>query len=156
VSNSNEVLVAVMAALAADAALLALMPGGVFFGMSQGPATQFVVVTLETHEDSYQFGGPAFERFVLRVAAVEQAAADLNGDAAQARIYELLQDVLLTIAGYDHTLTRRVGFVREIQLDDVDRANRWQHRGGRYEVIVTPAPEVARQVPDDQVFSETE
>jgi hypothetical protein len=34
VSNSNEVLVAVMAALAADAALLALMPGGVFFGMS--------------------------------------------------------------------------------------------------------------------------
>jgi hypothetical protein len=142
VSYSNDVIVAVMDALN-DETLGNLMPGGVFFGLAPAGASQFVIVALEAHEDSYQFGGPSFERFVLRVTAQEKAAADLNSDAAAVRIHELLQDVPLTITDYTHTLTRRLSFVRDLELDDVDRANRWQVRGGRYEVIVAPLDAIA-------------
>jgi len=141
--TSNDVDLAIVAALDGDAVLLALMPGGVYFDFAPAGRDQFVLVELFDHGDEYQFqfgtdGAPAFERFVYDVTAVEKAAAAINGERARQRIHELLQGVALTVAGYDHVKTLRTRYLRYATPDDTDRANRWTHRGGRYEVVVAP------------------
>lgn len=137
-SQSVDVDFAVLAQLA-DPTLASLMPGGVYFDIVPASAgSKFVLVELYDHEDQYQFQGRAFERFVYDITAVEKASAIGDGEDARQRIEAVLQDVALTITGYDHSKTRRVRYLRFMRPDENDRANRWQHRGGRYEVIVSP------------------
>lgn len=135
-----------MIAKLTEPTLAGLMPGGVFVDVATGPATQFVIVSMLGHEDRYMFGGTAFERFVYLVKAVEKSNRS-NGNVrlAARRIHALLQEgaaayALLAIAGYVHDSTRRIERIGPIvEVDDVDRNIRWQHQGGHYEVLVTPA-----------------
>lgn len=147
--DSDAVDVALFARLT-DATLQALMPAGAFWDVSQGSVTQFVIVSQLAHEDQYMFGGVAFERFLYLVKAVEKiTSATGNVKAAARRLHELLQCVTaaervtarLTIPGYDHEHTKRVERVKHTEVDEVDADIRWQHRGGHYEVLVSPKPQ---------------
>lgn len=138
-ADASEIDAAIVAALSGDSTLDALMPDGVFVDVAPNGATAFVIVSLTYHEDVYQFGeGRAFERATYLVKAVEQTVNGANVKSAAARIDALLQDVALTITGYTHLVTRRVERVRYTEIDEVDNNIRWQHRGGRYEVVVSP------------------
>ncbi len=141
--DPSEVELAIVARLEGDAALLALMPGGVWMDVAPKGKTAIVIVSLATHVDEDSLEGSAFEASTYLVKAVERAASGLNVKAAAARIHALLQRVPLTITNYTHMLTRRRERVRYTEVDEVDQDMRWQHRGGRYEVHVSPVSGVA-------------
>lgn len=146
-SDSSDVDAAIIAALRADygspsaGTLGELCPDGVFVDVAPESATKFVIVSLVIGEDEPEFGGDAYERMLYLVKAVVKGSDGTTVKAAAQRIQTLLQFVDLWISGYDHMLTRRIERVRFTEVDDQDAAIRWQHRGGRYEVYVSPTGE---------------
>ena len=137
--DPSEVDAAIVAKLAGDATLLALMPDGVYVDVAPSGKTQFVIVSLATHHDEPMINsGTAFELSQYLVKAVEQSNSGTTVKTAAARIDALLQHVALTITGYSHAITRRAERVRYTEVDEVNRDIRWQHRGGRYDVMVSP------------------
>lgn len=137
-ADTSAVDAAVLAALSGDATLLALMTDGVFWDVAPNGLTKFVIVSQVAHEDENAFSGRTFESILYLVKAVDRSAAGSDVKTAAARIDTLLQDVALTITGYAHSLTRRLERVRYTEVDDIDLNIRWQHRGGRYELFVSP------------------
>lgn len=127
-----------IAKLANDATLTDLMTDGVYMDVVPSGKTKFVIVSQVIHEDEYVFEGRAFERFTYLVKAVSLDTSGTDVKTAAARIDTLLQGVALTITGYSHCLTRRTERLRMTEVDDVNHDIRWQHRGGRYEVVVSP------------------
>lgn len=137
--DSSAVDNALVAKLSGDATLMGLIPGGVFFDYSPANVTQVVIVSQLAHEDAYQFRGSAWERFVYVVKAVALSTSGANVASAAARIHTLLQDGTLTITGYGLMVMQRLERVRYTEVDQ-DNDQRWQHRGGQYEVFVSPLP----------------
>jgi len=133
--DSSAIDQALIDKLAADATLTALMPGGVY--VDEGPAgqTQFVIVSLADEIDEDTFGGTAFEDALYLVKAVELSTVTVkNIKAAAARIQVVLHDQVLTVAGYTPMAMHRESRIRLTEVDAVDSAIRWSHRGGRYRV----------------------
>lgn len=139
-SDSAEVDAALVAKLLADATLKAMVPDGIYVDVASKNATRFVVISQLAHDDNYMFGGEAYERFEYSVKAVDKNLSGINADNAAARIRTLLQDVTLTINGYTSMVVQRLERIayREADADNADL--RWQHRGGRYEILASPNP----------------
>jgi hypothetical protein len=138
-ADSSDVDAAVIALLAGDATLMALMPGGVFFDVAPPGLTQFVIVSQMAHEDAYTFGASLWERFLYLVKAVMQGPSNHTANEAAARIHVLLQDVPLPVTGYSTRLLQRTDRIRVTEVDD-DLQTYWQHRGGLYELFAAPLP----------------
>jgi hypothetical protein len=139
VANAAAVDVAVMATLAGDAALMALVPDGVYRDLAPAGKRRFVIVQQQTHEDVEGFGAPLYEAFQYRITARILEVTGVDADAVAARIHELLHDApLVPIAGYALMSCLRIDRVRLTEVDAVDRDIRWQHAGGDYEVFVSP------------------
>jgi hypothetical protein len=144
VADASAVDTAVIAALAADATLAALLPGGVHFGLAPQGVTAFALVTVdETAEVSVFAETPAARRAIemitYAVQAVLPSSAMAPATQAAARIDTVLQDQPLTIPGYTWLSTVRVERLRPAgEPDAVDKNIRWQQTGGRYRVQVTP------------------
>jgi hypothetical protein len=137
--DSSDVDAALVAKLQNDSALAALMPGGVFMDVGPAGATQFVIVSLVDAHDEPMFGGCAFEDAQYLVKAVELSTVPVkNSKAAAARIQALLDQQPMTITGYSLMTMRRVARVRYLEVDDKDASIRWQHRGGQYQIAVSP------------------
>jgi len=136
--DSSDVDAALVAKLGADSALLALMPNGVYVDEAPPGMTRFVIVSLVDEHDEAEFGRRAIEDALYLVKAVALSTAGANIRAAAARIDALLEDGALTVAGYTHMTMHRVERVRVTEVDDLDATLRWQHRGGRYRVMVAP------------------
>lgn len=139
--SSSDVDAAVVAALKADTGsggLMTLMTDGVYIDVAPPGSTKFVLVSLAAHEDEYQFNDAAYERSLYLVKAVDLNQSGTRAKAAADRIQTVLQDQPLTITGYDHMLTSREERVRYTETDGVEPNTRWQHRGGRYAVYVSP------------------
>lgn len=144
-SDSSAIDDALTALLQADAVLTGLMPGGVWIDEAPGSLTQFVIVSLVDEHDEAVFEGRAFEDATYLVTAVEKKPVSGSGNikAAAARIDVLLDPqpplppATLTIAGYGLMLLRRESRVRSTEVDELDSAIRWFHRGGRYQVVVS-------------------
>lgn len=129
---------ALVAKLAGDATLTGLMPDGVFWDVAPSGSTRFVIVSLLYHEDTDMFGGTAYQMGTYLVKAVELSGSAANTKSAAARIDALLNNQTLTVAGMTHMLTRRAERVRYVEVDAEQKDARWQHRGGRYDVWVSP------------------
>jgi len=142
VANVAAVDAAIVAVLAADLELAALAPDGVWLTVapaSRPPRTGFVIVQPQTHEDIDGFRAPLYETFQYRVTAWRLAKSPAPADAAAYRIHQLLEDTVLTIAGYTHMSTLRVERVGpEVQIDPIDNDLRWQMAGADYEVFASP------------------
>lgn len=138
VADASEVDAAVSSTLVNDATLAALMTDGVYFDVAAHGLTKFVIVSLLAHEDAYLFGGSAWERFVYLVKAVALSSTGADVKTAAARIHTLLQDGSLSPTGYGLMRMQRLERVRYTEVDD-DTDQRWQHRGGQYEVLVQPS-----------------
>lgn len=137
-ADSSDVDAAVIAKLVGDATLMAILTDGVYVDVASSGKTKFCLVSQIAHEDDYVFDGRIWEKFLYLIKAVAQQTSGADVKTAAARIDVLLQDVALTISGYGHLLTRRVERVRYTEVDDVNNDLRWQHRGGRYEVVAAP------------------
>jgi hypothetical protein len=117
---------------------MTLCPDGVFMDVAPSGKSTFVIVSLAAHADEPMFNGTAFEQATYLVKAVDRSTSGGTVKAAAARIHALLQDVPLSVTGYDHMLTRRSERIRYTEVDEIDKDIRWQHRGGRYDVFVSP------------------
>lgn len=136
--DSSAVDNAIVAKLGGDTALLALMPNGAYMDEAPQGSTRFVIVSLVDAVDHPQFGGRAFEDALYLVKAVALSTTNADIKAAAARIDALLDYGTLTVTGYSLMAMRREERVRFQEVDEVDAAIRWQHRGGRYRVMVSP------------------
>lgn len=114
------------------------MPDGVYWDVARHGSTRFVIVSLVFHQDVPMFDATAYEEFTYLVKAVELATSGANNQAAAQRINTLLHDATFTVTGYGLMRSQRVGHVRFVDPDPEDPDIRWQHRGGRYEVTVSP------------------
>jgi hypothetical protein len=129
---------AIIGRLRGDAALMALIPGGVHEDPAPDEAVAagaFVVVGLVTESSDREFGGTAFESPRYMVKAVASGAQ--GPTAAANRIDVLLgggvdnPPVLLTVAGYGPVYVSRDERIRYRQLDN---GVMWSHRGGVFVV----------------------
>lgn len=140
-ADSSEVDAAIVAALKADTStggLMTLMTDGVWMDMAPKDSTKFVIVSLATHLDEYDFGGEAFEDARYLVKAVDLNVSGQRVKAAAARIQAVLQDATLSINGYGQMLLQREERIRYTEVSDSNPDIRWQHRGGRYRIFVSP------------------
>jgi hypothetical protein len=137
-SDSSEVDTALVAKLAGDGALMALMPGGVAWDVATAGATKFVIVSQVEHEDHPVMPNrTGWERFVYLVKAVTNGPSGTEVRQAAARIQALLQHGTLTPVGYALIAMQRTMRIRYLEIDEATD-QRWQHRGGHYEVLVSP------------------
>lgn len=138
VANAAAVDLAVLEALAGDAALMALVPDGVYRDVAPAKKTRFVIIQAQTHEDVEGFRAPLYEVFQYRITARVLMTTGGEADAAAHRIHELLHDAPLVIDGYAWMAGLRVERLRPTEVDDVDNDIRWQFAGGDYEIHVSP------------------
>jgi hypothetical protein len=138
VADVAAVDLALLAVLAGDATLAALLPDGVYLDVAPADKRRFVIVQHQTHDDTDGFRASLYEREQYRVTAriLETTGGDAN--AAAFRIHELLQDAPLAAAGYAHMTTLRVERIKFQEVDAVDNDIRWQIAGGDYEIFVSP------------------
>lgn len=136
--DSADIDQALLAKLGGDATLLQYAPNGVYPDEAPPNMTKFVIVHLENEHDEHTFGARAFEDATYLVKAVEKGTSATNARAAAARIDALLDGGTLSIPGYALMTIQRVERVRDTDVDEVDASIRWQHRGGRYQVVVSP------------------
>lgn len=138
-SDPSKVDEALFNRLNGDSTLTAAMTGGVHFDVGPKSGTAYVIVSQLAHEDEYMAEGSAWEHFVYLVKAVVQSASGATASTAAQRIHTLLQGQSLSITGY--TLMQRMDRLERVKYTEVDEVNadiRWQHRGGHYEVFVSP------------------
>jgi hypothetical protein len=144
VGDSSNVDAALVLKLMNDATLMNIVPHGVFFDIApQGdpanPVTKFVIVTQQAHEDTAGLNQTdAYEQFTYLVKAVTSNTSGADVKAAADRIHTLLHHGTLTITGYTLMAMFRSARIRYTELDD-ESDLRWQHRGGLYEVHVSPS-----------------
>lgn len=137
-SDSARVDEAIVGLLLNDSALAGLMPDGVFFDQARKGAERFVIVSLVDEQDEGLFNGRATETalYLVKAVALSTTGADVAGAAA--RIDALLELTTFPITGYGLMVSRRAARIRTTEVDQDDASIRWQHRGGRYEVMVQP------------------
>lgn len=135
--DSGNVETALIAKLSGDATLASLMPNGVHIDVAPNGSTKFVIVSLVVESDEPMMGGRAYEDATYLIKAVDQSTSPATVKAAAARIDALLDNQPLTVTGYSHMKTRRDERVRYTEVDDQNPDTRWQHSGGRYQVMVS-------------------
>lgn len=137
-SDSSDIDGALLAKLGADVTLLSYCSNGVFWDEAPPNSTKFVIVSLVDEVDAPQFGSRAYEDHLYQVKAValSSAGVDIVKNAA-ARIDALLENGTLTVAGYTRMTMHRETRVRQTEVDALDAAIRWYHRGGQYRVVMS-------------------
>lgn len=138
-ADSSDIDSALVAKLLADTTLMGYMPDGVFFDIANEGAKRFVIVSLVDEEDTPIFGRRGMETTTYLVKAVALSTTGGNVKAAAARIDTLLDGGTLTVAGYALMNMQREARIRITEVNDQDASIRWNHRGGRYEVMVSVA-----------------
>lgn len=138
--SSDAIDRALIAVLELDAPLQALLPDGVWWNEAPQGSRAFVIVTLQTSTDEPMFTGErAWEDTQYMIKAVEFGTSGVNAVAAAARIDQLLDNVDIPIDGYLTMRLQRDGRIHLSEVDDLDTAIRWQHRGGNYRIVACAA-----------------
>lgn len=118
---------------------MTILTDGVYMDIAPKGKTRFGIVSLAAHEDQYQMGGEAYEKSTYLVKAVDLNNSPRRANVAADRMREVLEQTALSIAGYDHMLTEREERVAYTEVDSDNPDIRWQHRGGRFAVFVSPS-----------------
>jgi hypothetical protein len=132
--ESAAIDVALMDLLEADATLLSILPDGVWKALPPQEAKRFVVISLMDHADVSVYGGLGYVSCLYMVKAVAPSALLTNMRAAEARLYELLNEGTLAVPGFMAMF--REERIDQTERDDLDKSIRWFHRGGYYRVQV--------------------
>lgn len=128
---------AIVAALQADATLLALAPGGVFPDLApEQTPTPYLIVGLDTHDDVDEQGRTAYEEAVYLVMAIDKADDAAAANAAYARAHTVLTGTTFSVSGLTlMDLTRR----GRVRLAERDGSAIWRFVGARYRVMEDPS-----------------
>lgn len=138
--TTREIDTAIITRLASDAALTALMPGGVHWDLATLGATHYVVVSQLASDTEYVLPNTVlWERLIYLVKVVAKGTTGTAAEEAYARIFELLQnqEQALAVSSYTVRMLRMIERVRIAEnADQTDQ--RWQHEGAHYEVLAVP------------------
>ena len=121
-----------------DPTLKGLLPDGVYRDVAPQSKTKVAVVLTPTHSDTDQFQDTAYETFSYLVKAVTKDNSVITANNAAARIDQLMR-ALPSPAGYVLMIARRRERVAYSEPDPSNPDLFWQHRGGLYDVMVSPA-----------------
>jgi hypothetical protein len=121
-----------------DATLATYVPDGIWRDVAPAGKTRFVVVSTPAHEDVPMLQGTAFERATYLVKAVVKNTSSATANSAEARIKTLMEGIT-TITGYGVAGVQRTERVAYTESDPDNPDTLWQHRGGLYEVLVSPS-----------------
>jgi hypothetical protein len=135
--DSSDIDNALVAKLGADAALLAMMPNGVYWEEAPPGSRRFVIVSLVDEADARQFEGRSHEDALYLVKAVALSTENANMKGAAKRIDDLLEGGTLVVDDYTLMALYREGRLRMTEVDDVDNTIRWFHRGGHYRIVMS-------------------
>ena len=136
--DSSAVDAALVAKLAGDATLMALTPDGVYFDLAPEGSKSFVLVAHLAHVDEPLFnGGTAWEQFTYLVKAVTPGPSARDGESGGGADSRAAGGRAAEPEGYVDMRCARVERVREQERDDINEV-RWNHRGGHYEIWVSP------------------
>jgi len=139
VIDATEVERALIGKLAADATLSGLLPDGVYYDVAPIGSIRFVIVSLSASRGLYELNdGETLRALIYVVKAVVLGPASDTVAAADKRIQELVDRQPLDLppeAGAELMVARWVDRIRYTETANNDV---WQHRGGRYEITVTP------------------
>jgi hypothetical protein len=137
--DATEVERALIGKLSADPALAAALPDGVYYDLAPLGSTKFVIVSLSASRGLYEINdGETLRAFIYVVKGVALGTASNSVAAADKRIQELIDRQPLDLppeAGASLMVARWVDRIRYTENLNNDV---WQHRGGRYEITVTP------------------
>lgn len=140
VADSSAIENALIARLGADAALLALMPNGVYYGVAPPGSTRYVTVLIDTSADVAAFGKRAQEDTRYRVHAVGLSSDHPDMRAAAYRIDQLLEDEPIDVDGFVWATLYRVSRIRDADPDPSNPSLTWQYRGGIYRAVFATSP----------------
>ena len=137
--DSGDIDRVVLDTLKADAALTALMPGGVYFNLAPPNLTRgFVLVTIDRSSDEgvFQHRGLEELRYVVQAVGLSRDVALGPMKDAAARIDTLLEGdtPLATPADYVSVDCVRDERLAESVVDELDKSLHWHHFGGYYRV----------------------
>src|SRR3954471_15404778 len=113
--TTREIDTAIITRLASDAALMALMPGGVHWDLATLGATQYIVVSQLASETEYVLPNAVlWERLIYLVKVVAKGTAGPVVEDAYARVFALLQnqEQALAVSTYTVRMLRMVERVR--------------------------------------------
>lgn len=133
-----DVAKAVFGALGADTTLKTLCPDGVWKNQAPQGKTRFVVVILADAnvDDIYQ--AQAFWSFTYSISAVMKNNSSADAYAAADRIDAAIQGIT-TVQNHVVTVSRLEEPIDYSEPDPTNPDLFWQHVGGNYELMVTPA-----------------
>src|SRR5262245_20197783 len=143
--NSSDIERALIAKLAGDAALVALLPDGIFYGLAKPNAKRFAIVSLVDPVDRPMFGGRLEDNlYLVKSVGLANLVTGVGWTWSQAnqagyRIEELLDDQPLTVAGYEFIASYRdpdLSRIREPEADETDKSLQWLHAGAYFRVTV--------------------
>jgi len=137
-ADTSEVDAAVMNKLSGDPTLMGVVPDGVFWDVAGTGCTKFVIVSHVDKEVAYTMPHEVWERIVYLVKATTQGSSGTEVKSAAKRIRELLHDSVIEPVGYYPSMIVR--FIEPVRYTEIDEETdqRWQHRGGHFEVMVCP------------------
>lgn len=141
-ADSGDIDQAIIAALQADATLMAMLQSGASVFKDEAPINSkaFVIVSLLDEADIEVFEGRALEESLYLVEMRELSTVPTkHAKAAAARIDVILKRATLSAPGYAEITTSREARVTTTEIDDVDSSIRWNRHGGHYRAVATPA-----------------
>lgn len=152
--RSSAITSALITTLLADAALMALVPDGVFFDVAGasiangGTAKRFVIVSLVIGTNTQLFGrrGYVDALYLVEARLLSTSVAGALGKAHDAaeRIDAILDPqppalpLTLTIPGFRLMACYQEEPTEDIEFDEVDASIQWDRCGGRYRVWAAP------------------
>lgn len=138
-AETGAVDAALLELLRSDAALLAVCPDGIQYGIADPQCQRFVLVDRFDHSvDLRLFGSAAGEAFVYLVKAVLPEPTSRNAREA-ARLISARLDGSLALAPAGYALMapiEEIASVRAVEVDESNPDRRVQHWGGQYSVFV--------------------
>jgi hypothetical protein len=125
---------ALLARLANDAPLTALLPDGVYIDAARQSAQKFVRVSVLDGALEGVFGGRAVYSGLYLVEAVTLGASSDTAVQAASRFDSILEDQPLSASGWNGMSLFKETELVIGEVDAVDPSIRWQRRGGHYRV----------------------
>lgn len=136
--SSDAIEDALVTALALDATLVGLAPGGVWQDIAPDHVSETFVVWAQMSANDTRVQASTNQRKLEDVQVMVKALATSreSARAAAVRIDAILEGVRLTITGYRARSLGRIERVSYVERTDVET---WYHRGGVYRLAVETA-----------------
>lgn len=141
-ADSSEIDNALIAKLIGDSTLAALMSDGVYWDVAKAGKTRFVLVSLADPRDVLTFNRRSLEDhlYIVKAVGLLSVVTVPQMKDAGARIDALLDGGTLTATGYTFAAMFRdpdIPRIRTKEVDAVNSAVEWEHRGGYYRVVMS-------------------